>query len=263
MKEPGRKIISASRREDMVAHSPDRLAAIISGTAGGRFAGLNPSRIHSLVIWTRDFRNLLFHRPLKIASAQCGQVYVHLTVTGLAGSFLEPGCQKPEELMPYLDDLIDFVGTPERICLRYDPLISVSIDGKITTNMDIGIFERVASPFSVRKVPRVVTSIVSAYPKAIARLQSVPGPDLVSGQAFIASLERAACKLGMTLDTCCFPPGSRGCIDAALLETLHPEHEAVPNGAIPSQRIGCRCCSSWDIGWYRPCPAGCLYCYAR
>lgn len=247
----------------MVAYAPDRLAAILTGAAGGPFRKMSPARVHTLVIWTRDFRNLLHHENLKKAAAECGQVYLHLTVTGLAKTAMEPQAPRPSDFLPHLDDLIVFLGSAERICLRYDPLVTAEVRGETLSNLNLDLFMEVAGSLAKKGVRRVVTSVVTPYPKVINRIGSVPGPDPRTAAPFIEAMKTAARGMNMKLDTCCSPPGTRGCLDADLLESLHPRREPVPSGPNPAQREGCRCCASWDVGWYRGCPAGCLYCYAR
>ena len=52
--------------------------------------GIGPDRIHTVVLWTKDPTNLLRHPALRRALSGVGQVFIHWTVTGLGGTFLEP-----------------------------------------------------------------------------------------------------------------------------------------------------------------------------
>ena len=83
------KIISASRRTELVGHYPDHLLR--------RLRDLGPDTIHTLVIWTKDPTNLLHHRPLREALSSVGQLFVHWTITGLGGTFLEPNVPPPDD----------------------------------------------------------------------------------------------------------------------------------------------------------------------
>src|SRR5574340_775148 len=111
------KILSASRRTELVAHFPDLLAQ--------RLEEAGPDRVHSVVVWTKDPSNLLTHARLRAALARVGQVFVQWTVTGLGGTFLEPHVPAPSAQLALLDDIVSYVGDPRRIHWRYDPLLSV------------------------------------------------------------------------------------------------------------------------------------------
>jgi len=105
---PNRKLIlSASRRTELLGHYPDLFAA--------RLEEIGPERVHSVVVWTKDPGNLLHHARLRAALAEVGQVFLHWTVTGLGGSFLEPSVPPPDTQLSLLDPVIAFLGDPRRI----------------------------------------------------------------------------------------------------------------------------------------------------
>jgi hypothetical protein len=254
------KIISASRRTELLAHHPDYLIH--------RLRRLRPDAIHTLVIWTKDPTNLLRHQPLRRALSAVGQVFVHWTITGLGGTFLEPNVPPARDQLPLLDDLISYLGDARRLHWRYDPLISARRGDERATNTDLHLFRSLAEPFARRGVPVVHTSFVTTYRKVVRRLASAGveaddyDPD--ARRDVIGRLTAAASALGLRLQTCSEPgfPIQR-CIDGPLLQQLHPTNAPCPTTRAPNQRKLCGCTLSLDIGRYLPCPNRCLYCYAH
>jgi len=253
-------VISASRRTDLVAHYPDQLAA--------RLRAFGPERVHTLVIWTKDPTNLLRHRRLRDAVAPVGQVFVHWTITGLGGSFLEPNVPPAEGQLALLGEVISSLADPRRLHWRYDPLISARRGADLATNLDLSLFRSLADPLAGAGVPAVHTSFVTLYPKVIRRLASagveLDELDAEGRRRFLEAMSAAAGELGMRVVTCCQPGiAPRRCIDGELLTELHPAHEPCPNQRARDQRPLCGCTVSLDIGAYLPCPNRCLYCYAH
>jgi hypothetical protein len=253
-------VVSASRRTDLVAHYPDQLAA--------RLRELGPANIHTAVIWTKDPTHLLRHSPLRQALAQVGQVFVHWTITGLGGTFLEPNVPPARSQLALVDELISYLGDPRRLHWRYDPLLSARRGDLLASNLDLDLFSGLARPLAQAGVPVVHTSFVTLYPKVIRRLAAAQveieefGPD--DRRDFLTQLSAAAAAFGMKLITCCEPgfPRQR-CIDGALLRDLHPAQEPCRTDRARGQRGLCGCTVSLDIGAYLPCPNQCLYCYAH
>lgn len=253
-------IISASRRTDLVAHYPDRLA--------GRLHERGLDGIHTVVLWTKDPRNLLCHGPLREALSGVGQVFLHWTVTGLGGTFLEPNVPPAESQLGLLEGVVASLGDPRRLHWRYDPLIAARREHERVSNIDLDVFRSLAEPFARAGVPAVHTSFVSLYPKVVRRLAAagieLEARDADEEQRFLGRLAEEAAARGMELLTCCQPgfPRQR-CIDGELLVRLHPTGEACRTDRARGQRDLCGCTASLDIGHYLPCPSRCLYCYAR
>jgi len=258
---PGRRpVLSASRRTELLGHYPDLFAT--------RLEEIGPNRVHSIVVWTKDPSNLLHHARLRAALSQVGQVFLHWTVTGLGGSFLEPCVPPPDAQLALLDPVVAFVGDPRRIHWRYDPLISVTRGDARLTNLDVDLFRSLADAFSRAGIPAVHTSFVTPYRKVTRRLTAA-GIELEEQSAdaqtrFLHELAAVAAEAGLELITCSQPGfPRRRCVDGELLTSLHPTGEPCRTDRARGQRELCGCTASLDIGRYLPCPNRCLYCYAH
>ena len=259
-------VISASRRTELLAHYPDYFAQ--------RLREIGPEAIHTVVIWTKDPTNLLHHQPLREALSRVGQVFIHWTITGLGGTFLEPNVPPAAEQLRLLDDITGYVGDPGRVHWRYDPLISALPVGRglcappQASNLDLALFRSLARPIARAGVPVVHTSFATMYPKVIRRLAAAGVEaeecDAEFRRDFLQQLAAAAGEFGLRLQTCCEPgfPRQR-CIDGELLRELHPSQAPCRTDRARGQRTLCGCTHSLDIGRYLPCPNRCLYCYAH
>lgn len=255
-----RKVISASRRTELVAHYPDYLAR--------RLRDLGAGNVHTVVVWTKDPTNLLARDELSEVLSQVGQVFVHWTITGLGGTFLEPNVPPPEHQFALLDRLLDYVGDPRRIHWRFDPLVSASQGGRRASNVDLDLFRSLAEPMARAGVPVVHTSFVTIYRKVARRLgkRGIEFEDFGDDarRDLIGQLVAAAAEMGLDLATCCEPGFPvRRCIDGELLSRLHPREEPCRTDRARGQRELCGCTASLDVGRYLRCPNGCLYCYAH
>ena len=230
----------------------------------GALRRYTPERVHTVVLWTKDPRNLFRNRKLREALSTYAQIFVHYTVTGMGGTALEPGVLPAGEALELLPDLIEFVGDPRRVRLRFDPVVNFFLDGVYYTNLHL--YEEVAEVAARWGVPAVTVSWVQMYPKVIRRLRRhgiTPAPfDLAYQWGWMQEVSR---RYGLELYACCVEglPSSR-CIDGALLSRLHPDGERAPLEKARGQRPLCGCTRSVDVGWYtQRCPGGCLYCYAN
>ncbi|MDR2313876.1 MAG: DUF1848 domain-containing protein [Spirochaetaceae bacterium] len=276
-------IISASRRCDIPRfHFPwflNRLDAGFVETVNPynhtqiRRVSLLPGDAELFVFWTRDPGAILLHEET-LAKRGC-RYYVMTTLTGYP-KILEPRGPRQEAVLRAMENLAARLG-PDRLIWRYDP---VFLSGGTDEEFHLCNF-RTLSRSLEGLVRRVIISLFDAYrgperrlaalerqgrlkrlPVTDAEGRLLPGPwDLLSG------LARIAREAGMTIQTCAepedrIPPGIvRGaCIDGELIEKLWG---IKTGGKDKNQRSHCRCASSVDIGAYGPCPAGCVYCYAR
>ena len=257
-----RKVISASRRVDLVAFYPDYIVQ--------KLREIGVENIHTLVIWTKNPRNMLLHSELRSILKELDQVYVLLTITGLGGTALEPGAPKTEHVFRQLPEIIRLIGSPERLAIRYDPLIDVVHHQKERIcNIEAGRFEQVLHRAHNLGIKRIITSYVTVYQKVEKRLTQ-NGFEIVQHPLdeiadFIQDrMIRRAEKLGITVSTCVQPDlTARGCIDGETLMRLHPGQERCSLAKDPSQRDACHCTKSLDIGQWFACYHNCLYCYGN
>jgi len=255
-----KKVISASRRIDMVGNAPEEFVAILTEKCP-------PESVHTLVIWTKNTRNLFDYPPLLDKIRQYDQLFFHYTVTGMGGTILEPRVPGWKEAMSYLEKLVQLAGDPQRIRFRFDPIVHLKMpDGANYCNL--ALFEKLAPHVIQFGVTNVSISWMSEYRKVVARLQrhgiSVQKISPGQWQREHELVMKIAEKYGLTIHGCCVAgmPRSR-CIDGELLMKLHPRQESCALKKARGQRTSCGCTESWDIGWYHQCWHGCLYCYAN
>jgi len=251
-----KRVISMSRRTEM-AWYPEKFCHILKEK-------YTPEIVHSIIIWTK-FPGAILKNPYKEVLSDFDQLYVHLTITGLGGTEVEPNVPGYKKALSVLPDLIDFVGSPDRIRIRPDPLIRLKQNDTIIDN-----FENVKKIISTAQscgVNTFSTSFCSPYEKVINRLFRHGYRLLQSSRSEQIQrynvLEKFT-KPGI-LYACNIPgaPVSK-CIDGDLLSRLHPLQEACSNTRAKNQRELCGCTHSVDLGWYNMvCKSGCLYCYAN
>ena len=264
MNKPGyyKKVISASRRVDLVAFYPDFLVVrlVESGT----------ENIHTLVIWTKNPQNMLIHPKLREVLEKLSQVYVLLTVTGLGGTALEPYAPTKDQVFMQLPKIIDSLGSSQRLTIRYDPLIDVIYQDKTRiSNIDMNLFGEILSRAHLLGIKRVIVSYVTLYQKVEKRLKqngfTIMHHRIEEIIDFIKNqMMPKTEKLGMELSTCVLPDlTTKGCIDEKTLIGLHPLHQACSKAKDRSQRENCHCTKSLDIGQWFACYHNCLYCYGN
>ncbi|HEX2695956.1 MAG TPA: DUF1848 family protein [Acidobacteriota bacterium] len=275
-------VVSASRRTDLAASFPDILAgalreekARVHGPAGRAYdVDLRPENVHTLVLWSKDFANYLADRSgLRGLTAKYEQVYFHITITGLGGTFLEKGVPLPDEALAQIPGLAAAAGSPARVSVRFDPVVFWRDGGKLLTNLPF--FDRLAPRVAAAGIEDVRVSFAQWYGKAKRRAEKggfeFVDPDESEKRARALEMAATAAKRGLSLHACAqaflaavpgFKPSS--CIDGRRLRELHPRHEALSIRKDRTQRPECLCTESKDIGSYTlSCPHGCIYCYAN
>lgn len=277
-----KRVISASRRTDLVAFFPEWLAssvneekALVYGPSGRAYsADLRPQSVHTFVLWSKNFANLIKNRHgLRDYLAKYDQLYFHFTITGLGGSLIEPGVPPPETALAQLETVVEMAGRPERVSLRFDPVVFWEERGKRLTN--VAFFEDLAPRAASLGIKTVRFSFAQWYRKAKRRAARCgfryvdpPAEDKLEAARRLAEIAR---QQGISLFSCSQDflaqvPGIQpsSCIDGRLLQALHPRAEPVSGIKDRSQRRECRCTESVDIGSYtQSCPHSCLYCYAN
>jgi len=250
-------VISLSRRTEPYFYA-EKLSTILTS----RYP---PERVHTVVVWTKFPETVLVR--LRPVLKSYTQVYVHLTITGLGGTAVEPHVPPPEKVLVQIPALIDFLGDPRRLRVRPDPLLTLERKGERLSNFKVA--ETIIREAIATGVKTFSTSFVALYPKVQRRLERLGWEaiplDRGKRRRLWEKLTRIAAANGATLYACCVPdlPLAR-CIDGALLTELHPTGETCRLDKAQGQRPQCGCTHSVDLGWYTmPCPSGCLYCYAN
>jgi len=253
------RVLSASRRTDLVACYPEFLIE--------KLRDYPPEQVHSLVIWTKNPQNMIAPGALRETLERYRQLYVHLTMTGLGGTVLEPHIPPWETLRQMAPTLIALVKGPERISWRFDPILRCMAQGNLISNIEM--FNEIACAMAAAGITACRTSWVEPYRKVLRRLEK-KGVRLVPHTAQERKehrrfFEQTAAGLGMSLHYCSVEGRTRSsCIDGELLNRLHPDGKICSTRRAKGQRKLCGCTESIDIGWYsQKCPNGCLYCYAE
>jgi DNA repair photolyase len=254
-----RKVISASRRIDLVSCFPDELVRLLDEKCP-------PENTHTVVLWTKNATNLLEHKSLHNALRQY-HLYLHFTITGMGTTILEPNVPPWQEMTALLGPLSEYVGNPARIRIRFDPIVHLrSPDNEEFCNLEM--FEPIAAETHKHGVSDISISWMAAYKKVLSRLKKHGIGDISVShdrwkEEFDWLTERAS-EYSIRLHGCCVSGMTVSrCIDGELLTRLHPENLPCSITKAKGQRETCGCTQSYDIGWYNPCPHGCIYCYAN
>ncbi|MDH4270545.1 MAG: DUF1848 family protein, partial [Candidatus Aminicenantes bacterium] len=194
-------VISASRRTDLIAFFPDWLAAALRsrrarvlGPRGRiREVSLAPEEVHTVVLWSKDFSNLLRNTlGLRDLLAAYGQLYLHFTVTGLGGTDLEPGVAPADVALSQLEGLVEVVGDPRRVSLRVDPIVFWREGAAVRSNL--AFVETAARRAAEAGLVDLRFSIAQWYTKAKNRAarRRFPFVDPADEEKFRAALTVAA-----------------------------------------------------------------------
>jgi hypothetical protein len=274
-------IISASRRTDLVAFFPDWLAAALAkgsvevrGPRGRtRVTDLRPESVHTNVLWSKDFSNLIGDRHgLRTALERYDQIAALFTITGLGGTRLEPAAPSPSAALAQLPGLVALAGNPRRVSLRFDPIFTWREGPAVRSNLPF--FETAAERAAEQGIRDIRFSFTQWYRRSVRRaresgidfIDPAPG-EKIESVAWMAEIAR---KHGLRLHACSQPflAGAEvrrsACIDGRFLAALHPRGDRASAAKDRSQRPDCGCTVSVDIGSYeQACPHGCVYCYAQ
>ena len=277
-----KKVISASRRTDLVAFFSDWLSSVLEkevvrvyGPSGRTYTiDLDPASIHTVVLWSKNFASLIENRSgLKDEILKYDQVYLHFTITGLGGTFIERGVPSCSTALLQIKDLVKVVGRPERISVRFDPIVYWKEGEGIHSNLHL--FEKIAPVLHEQGIKDIRVSFAQWYRKAKRRASKhnfiYIDPPRAQKMKDALYLVQVAQRWGLSLYSCSqdfltaipeIRPSS--CIDGFLLQRLHPSGDPVSLKKDKTQRPECRCTESKDIGSYTQfCPHSCLYCYAN
>lgn len=265
-------VVSASRRTELVGLKPGWLVNALQ-----RFPSRYKRGIHSVVLWTKDPRNILDNTPLRQELSKHNLI-VNCTITGLGGTRIEPTVPKPEVLLQRLPDLVTFLGDPRRLRWRFDPIVTLKQENDDQWS-NITYFEELAKAMAKLGVDNCYFSFLQIYQNKFNKRGlkeagiNLVIPDHRHQLETLRKMRMIAEPLGISLYSCTQPNLEKiegitpaACIDAGLLTELHPQKLPVnPNQDKTMARLrpGCYCTQSIDIGAYLACGHGCVYCYAE
>lgn len=280
-------VISASRRTDIPAFFYEWL----QNSLGKGYAlvpnpmfpdkkytvDLQPDSVHSIVLWSKDFSNVL-KNPGHLAAYS---LYFQYTINNYS-RFLEPEVPTYRETLYTLEGLLGKY-RPEQFNIRFDPVV-ISTKGEIdpTPSMPgkarLGAFDRLCRDIRILGMEkcRITTSYIALYGHVKNKIEK-SGLDILHLSedkqiSFFTEMAEIAQKYGLTLYSCASPVLEKvqsickgHCIDGELLEKLFGGKikKSKDNG----QRKACGCAFSRDIGIYSKnqegmkCLHGCKYCY--
>ena len=268
-------IISASRRTDILRFHQEWLRESLRlgflkvanpfNPKQTRTVTLGRKDVDAFVFWTRDPRPSL--EAMKSMDKAGYPFYAMISFTNYPMA-LERNVPDLETALEIFRKASGMFG-PERVVLRYDPVILSSLT---TPEFHLENFELVCSAFSPF-TRRIITSLFDPYRFAVKRLLKINGFEFLEPRdeeivELLSRMKTAAEDNSLELRSCCegeiFAKAGivkGACIDVELLNRLFGlslKHEKDGN-----QREYCLCSKSVDIGSYDTCPAGCAYCYAN
>ncbi len=280
-------VISASRRTDIPAFFYGWLQEVLAKemveVPNPMFPDkkytidLSTSNVHSIVLWSKDFKNVLMN-PMHLNKYN---LYFQYTVNNFS-KFLEPNVPDYKTTLETLKGLQGKYA-PEQFNIRFDPVI-ISTKGENTPTYDMPekarliAFEQLCKDLKALGMEncRVTTSYLSMYGHVKDKIGK-SGLDLIhldEKKQIILFVQMAeiAQKYGISLYACASPVLEKvkginkgHCIDGELLQKLFggKVKKSKDNG----QRKTCGCTYSRDIGVYSKdvngmkCMHGCKYCY--
>jgi hypothetical protein len=289
MKQKTKTIISASRRTDIPAFHYQWLQDVLQQgeveLVNPRFpeksyrVDLNPENVHSIVLWSKDYSNVLKNPGI----LENYNLFFQYTINSYS-KLLEPLVPEYGQTLRVLEGLLKKYD-PRQFQIRFDPVLLTRTLGEIEPTPEkpgaarLAMFERLCRDMGTLGMQscRIITSYLCLYPHVKKRLASIEADMVPLEEAkrilFFERMAEIACKYGLLLYSCSNPvlEEAKGiqkasCIDGALLESVFCGRVRKSKDAGQRQACGCTC--SRDIGSYvkngagMSCGHGCVYCYA-
>lgn len=254
-------LISASRRTDLPGYHADACAE--------RLLRLRRP-VHSVFFWTRYPAALVRPSPLAEVVRGLENPFVHLTLTGLGGSPLEPRVPSTAAVLRVLPSLAAALrGQPERILWRFDPVLRdlMSVERFAELAAALGGQGIRTCFFSFPSTLSLKGSLEPQYARfGIQRWSRADKREMALRMAEVASrlgLELLVCNQPQVVADCGGAVRAASCVSAARAVRLHPRQLSLELPKDPGQRRNCNCSLSHDIGRYQDrCRSGCAYCYS-
>lgn len=205
---------------------------------------LSPDQVDGFVFWTKNAAPMLD----RIGELDGFKYYFQYTITPYGSDVERNIPDKNEVVIPAFRK----IGADKTIW-RYDPIF---ISSRYTKKYHENAFEKMAAMLE-GSTSRCVISFVDYYRSVnLAALGITPITE--SEQKDLAhKLSEIARRHGITLTTCAENLGlpKSSCVDASMF--------GLKKNPDKSQRGGCQCDKSVDIGTYSTCTNRCAYCYAN
>jgi DNA repair photolyase len=193
------------------------------------------------------------------------KIILHLTVTGMGSTRIEPFVPSPQTTLGKLQKLIDGGFPTDHIVLRVDPIVP-TIKGLNTATSVLRLFRGLG-------IKRVRISFLDNYKHVRERFKEI-GVELYNGEFHAPLKERLKCltaikycaeECGYETVEACGEPGidSIPCLSQKDIDILGLTDEIVLEGS-KGQRNSCHCPSNKkELLKIKPhkCNNGCLYCY--
>ena len=194
------------------------------------------------------------------------KIILHLTVTGMAGSRIEPFVPKTEETYSKLLKLIEEGFPISHIVIRVDPIVPT--EKGINTAMDV------ITAFGGLGINRLRFSFLDNYKHVKSRFKDEGIPELYGGEfhaplelrlKFAKEIERVAHDAGFESVEACGEPGieSISCLSQKDIDILGLTDKITLEGSA-EQRDSCGCpANKSELLRVKPhqCENKCLYCY--
>ena len=272
------QIVSVSRRTDIPALYSDWFFNRLSdgycrvtnpfNAHQVKRVSLTPADVKAFVFWSKNPQPMMDH--LSILDDNNYQ-YLFLFTLNNYPAWLEANIPDLAERTNTFRQLSGYIGA-DRTVWRYDPII-------FTAKLDIDYHNRVFESLCRQLTGltrRVIISYFDPYGFAVNRMKKaipdddslLPSEDAVKqirGQS--SDLSEIAAMYNIQIQSCVekeeltgpgITPGA--CIDSTQINNLFASD--LPGKIDSSQRTGCLCAKSIDIGVYDTCNHGCSYCYA-
>lgn len=262
-------ILSVSRRTDIPACYADwfmhRLRAgfvLVRNPMNQRQVSriaLEPDAVECIVFWSKNPAPLLPHLP---EIRRMGYPCLFQMTLNAYGPEAEPNLPPLQERITTLRMLAQ----QGRVVWRYDPIL---LSEAYTVDWHIARFEALAVALA-GCTDRCVISFLDMYDKIRSRLRTFGARPCTEAEMhrLAEGLSASAARHGLTLQTCAekidlsaYGIEHGACIDSRLITDVLGCPVDVRRDT--SQREGCGCMPSVDIGAYNTCRNGCAYCYAN
>lgn len=268
-----KQIISASRRTDIPAFfTPwfikrlEEGSVLVRNPYSGKVSevSLRPEAVHSIVLWSKDFRPLL--KRIEEVERHARNLFFHFTITGVPEALER---HTPEEREAVEDfRFISRRYPPANIIWRFDPIV---LTDRLPFEAYEDSFGRLAGMLK-GFAAECYFSFMEPYKKVLRNFEKYSGhrllePTVEEKKRYSTRLSAIAKRSGLRLSACCneYLVGEdiekARCIDAERLAGLFGDMDVSTKPA--PTREGCGCARAVDIGSYDTCAHGCLYCYAN